>query len=96
MSSPIGGLRRGLRSVVIWVLISSVFSMFWVLDSAAQINVLLPVVVLVLATVALVAPTLGVHRSIRVAKASERSPPGRGAPNGARRRPDAAPRRCPT
>lgn len=59
--------------MVIWVLISSVFSMFWVLDSAAQINVLLPVVVLVLATVALVAPTLGVHRSIRVAKASELS-----------------------
>ena len=63
--------RKGLRSVVIWVLISSVFSMYWVLDSAGQVHEFLPVAVLMLVTVALVAPTLGVHRSIRAAKASE-------------------------
>lgn len=63
--------RKGLRSVVVWVLISSAFSMFWVLDSAGQANVLLPVGVLVLVTVALVAPTRGVHLSIVAAKASE-------------------------
>ncbi len=63
--------RKGLRSVVIWVLISSVFSIFWVLDSAGRVNIFLPVAVLVLVTAALVAPTLGIHRSIRVAKTNE-------------------------
>lgn len=56
---------------MIWVLISSVFSIFWVLDSAGQSNIVLPLVVLILVIVALVAPTLGIHRSIRLAKASE-------------------------
>ncbi len=63
--------RKGLRSVVVWVLISSAFSMFWVLDSAGQVNIVLSAVVLVLVPVALVAPTLGIHRSIRVAKTNE-------------------------
>jgi len=63
--------RKGLRSVMIWVLISSVFSMFWVLDSAGRVNIVLPALVLVLVAVALVAPTLGIHRSIRVAKTNE-------------------------
>jgi hypothetical protein len=63
--------RKGLRSLVVWVLISSTFAMFWVLDSAGQANVLLPGAVLVLAMMALVAPTRGVHRSIALAKAAE-------------------------
>ena len=63
--------RKGLRSVMIWVLISSAFSMFWVLDSAGQANALLPIAILVLVSMALVAPTFGVHRSIAIAKTSE-------------------------
>jgi len=63
--------RKGLRSVVVWVLISSAFSLFWVLDSAGRVNIVLPALVLVLVAVALVAPTLGIHRSIRVAKTNE-------------------------
>jgi hypothetical protein len=63
--------RKGLRSVVIWVLISSAFSMFWVLDSAGQANTWFPFAVLILVIVALVAPTLGIHRSIRAAKEKE-------------------------
>lgn len=63
--------RKGLRSVVIWVLISSAFSMFWVLDSAGQANAWLPLAVLILVIVALVAPTLGIHRSIKTAKGKE-------------------------
>jgi hypothetical protein len=52
-------------------LISTVFSMFWVLDSAGQANSALAVAVLGLAIVALVAPTSGVHRNIALAKATE-------------------------
>lgn len=63
--------RKGLRSIVVWVLASSAFSMFWVLDSAGQMNIVVPVLILALATMALVAPTLGVHHSISRAKASE-------------------------
>jgi hypothetical protein len=63
--------RKGLRSVVVWVLISSVFSMFWVLDSAGQANAVFPIGVLVLVTVALVAPTRGVHLRIVAAKTAE-------------------------
>jgi hypothetical protein len=63
--------RKGLRSVVVWVLISSALSMFWVLESAGQANVSIAVAVLALVTVALVAPTLGVHRSIAIAKVTE-------------------------
>lgn len=63
--------RKGLRSVVVWVLVSSAFSMFWVLDSAGQANIAFPIGVLVLVTVALVAPTRGIHLSIVSAKATE-------------------------
>ena len=63
--------RKGLRSVVVWVLISSALSMFWVLDSAGQANVVVPIGVLALVTVALVAPTRGVHLRIAAVKATE-------------------------
>lgn len=63
--------RKGLRSVLIWVLVSSTFSLFWVLDSAGRANVALPFVLLGLVVLALVAPTLGVQRNIAAAKAAE-------------------------
>ena len=63
--------RKGLRSVILWVSISTLFSMFWVLDSAGQANVVLSVAVLGLATAALIAPTSGVRRSIALAKSEE-------------------------
>ncbi len=63
--------RKGLRSVVLWVSISTLFSMFWVLDSAGQANPVLAIAVLALAIVALIAPTMGIRRNISVAKAAE-------------------------
>jgi hypothetical protein len=63
--------RKGLRSVALWVSISTLFSMFWVLDSAGQANPIVAAAVLGLATAALVAPTTGVHRNIAIAKAKE-------------------------
>lgn len=63
--------RKGLRSVAVSVLISVAISMFWLLDSAGQSNVLIPFVVLGLATAALLAPTLGVRRNVARTKARE-------------------------
>jgi len=63
--------RKGLRSVVVWVLISSAFSMFWVLDSAGQANVLFPIGVLALVALALIGPTRGIHQRIVAAKTHE-------------------------
>ncbi|MBW2386246.1 MAG: hypothetical protein JRG92_21675 [Deltaproteobacteria bacterium] len=63
--------RKGLRSLVVWVLISSALSMFWVLDSAGQANVTLAVGMLALMMVALISPTRGVHLRIAAAKAAE-------------------------
>jgi hypothetical protein len=65
--------RKGLRSLVVWVLISSALSMFWVLDSAGRANVSLAIGVLTLMMVALVAPTRSVHLRIAAAKATERA-----------------------
>ena len=45
--------------------------MYWVLDSAGQANVVLAIGMLTLVTVALIAPTRGVHRRIAAAKAAE-------------------------
>jgi hypothetical protein len=63
--------RKGLRSVVVWVLISLALSTLWVLDSAGQTNVPLAVLLLAVVTVALVAPTRGIHLRIAAAKAIE-------------------------
>jgi hypothetical protein len=46
-------------------------SVFWVLDSAGQANIALAAAVLGLATVALIAPTSGIRRTITVAKREE-------------------------
>jgi hypothetical protein len=63
--------RKGLRSVVIGVLFYMAFSLFWVLDSAGENNVILSGVGLVLVIGFLIAPTLGIHRSIKAAKMTE-------------------------
>ncbi|MBW2396158.1 MAG: hypothetical protein JRG95_18040 [Deltaproteobacteria bacterium] len=63
--------RKGLRSVLVWVLLSSVLSLFWVLDSAGQTNTQITVILLALVVLALVAPSLGVHRAIAAAKEAE-------------------------
>lgn len=65
--------RKGLRSVIVWVSISTAISMFWLLESAGRTNVVLAVAVLGLATTALVAPTRGARRRIVTAKARELS-----------------------
>ena len=71
LSTLLGFARKGLRSVVVWVLVSSVLSIFWVIGSAGQANVSVAVAMLAMVMVALVAPTLGVHQSISIAKATE-------------------------
>ncbi len=63
--------RKGLRSAVVWVLISSALSILWVLDSAGHNNVETAIGLLALVTVALVAPTRGIHLRIAAAKATE-------------------------
>jgi hypothetical protein len=63
--------RKGLRSVLVWVLLSSILSLFWVLDSAGQANTRIAVIMLGLVVLALVAPSLGVHRAIAAAKEAE-------------------------
>jgi len=63
--------RKGLRSVVVWVLVSSTLSLFWVIGAAGQANGSMVYVMVGLVLLALVAPTLGVHRSIAAAKAAE-------------------------
>jgi hypothetical protein len=63
--------RKGLRSAVVWVLISTALSILWVLDSAGQHNVETAIGLLALVTVALVAPTRGLHLRIAAAKATE-------------------------
>ncbi len=65
--------RKGLRSLVVWVLISLALSMQWVLDTAGQANATLAIGLLALVTVALVAPTHGIHLRIVAAKAIERA-----------------------
>jgi hypothetical protein len=64
-------VRKGQRSVVIWIVYSSIFSLFWVAGSAATANPFLLVVVLGLATAALLWPLTGVRRRIMAAKRAE-------------------------
>ena len=63
--------RKGLRSAMLWGSISAVFSMFWVLESAGQSNVGFAILVLGLASTAVVAPTNGFRRNIAKAKEAE-------------------------
>lgn len=63
--------RKGQRSVVLWVAVSSIVSMFWAVDSAGAINGLIAVVMVALVTAAFVLPALGLRGNIRAAKAAE-------------------------
>lgn len=64
--------RRGLRSALIWMTFSIVFSLFWLdVDTAARQNIYLLVGMLVMATGSFVVPLLGVHATIRSRKLSE-------------------------
>jgi hypothetical protein len=63
--------RKSQRSVVAWVLLSSVFSLFWVLESASEINFLVAMIQLLLVPAAFLLPAVGVRKSIRTAKAAE-------------------------
>lgn len=66
-------VRKGQRSVVIWILFSSLLSLFWFAGTAASLNQLVLVLVLVLATAALLAPLSGVRRRIVAVKQAELS-----------------------
>jgi hypothetical protein len=63
--------RRGLRSALMWVIFSIIFSLFWVGDAASEANLTLLVVVLTMATGAFVVPLVGVHYNILSVKRSE-------------------------
>jgi hypothetical protein len=64
--------RRGLRTVLLYAIGTAMFSLYWLApSSASSANLLLLVIFVVLATVALVLPVRGVHRSIRAMKQRE-------------------------
>ena len=64
--------RRGLRSALMWMVFSIVFSLYWIdIDTAAQLNIYLLVAMLAMATAAFVVPLLGVHTTVRSRKRSE-------------------------
>jgi hypothetical protein len=64
--------RRGLRSALMWVIFSIIFSLFWLGgDTAARQNIYLLVIVLAMASAAFVVPLLGVHSRIQSVKKSE-------------------------
>jgi hypothetical protein len=64
--------RRGLRTVLLYAIGTAIFSLFWLSPSTAgSANFALLILLLVLATAALVLPVRGVHRSIRRAKQAE-------------------------
>ncbi len=63
--------RRGQRSVLIWAVFSSIFSLFWLGDAAAQGNAALLIMILGIATAAYFIPLFGTRRNIRAAKQGE-------------------------
>ena len=63
--------RKGQRSLLIFILWSSIFSLFWLGPGAASMNAHTLVGVLALAGVVFLAPVLGVHGRIRAAKGAE-------------------------
>jgi hypothetical protein len=64
-------VRKGMRSVVIWVLFSSAFSLFWLIGTAAHANLFLLILLLGMATAAFLLPLAGVRRRIVAAKLRE-------------------------
>jgi len=64
--------RRGLRSALIWVVFSMIFSLFWVGDdTASRQNLALLIILLSMAIGAFVTPLLGVHNNILSVKRAE-------------------------
>jgi len=60
--------RRGQRSVLTWAVFLSIFSLFWLGDSAARSNFSLLVLVMSLATAAYFVPLIAIRRKIRATK----------------------------
>lgn len=63
--------QRGQRSVLTWALFLSVFSLFWLGDTAARSNVFMLVIVLGLATSAYFVPLFAIRKNIRATKHAE-------------------------
>lgn len=63
--------RKGQRSVVVWTVLSAIFSLFWLNDSAAAANVAVPVFLVALMGTAFLAPALGVRHRIHEARDRE-------------------------
>jgi hypothetical protein len=63
--------RFGQRSVVGWVLLMTIFSLFWVSDTAARANVVLPFAIAGVLIWVFAAPLAGVHQTIRTTKRRE-------------------------
>jgi len=63
--------RRGQRSVLTWAVFATIFSLFWLGDTAASVNLPLLVGVIGLATAAYFVPLLGLRKTIRAAKQVE-------------------------
>jgi hypothetical protein len=63
--------RRGQRSALTWVIFSSILSLFWLGDSAAQANLPGLVLILSMAAFAFIGPLAGLSQGIRVAKHAE-------------------------
>ena len=64
-------VRAGQRSIVAWVLMTTIFSLYWVSDTAARANVILPFAIAGVLVWVFVAPLTGVHRAIRATKQRE-------------------------
>jgi hypothetical protein len=63
--------RRGQRSALTWVLLSSIISLFWLGSYAAQVNLPVLVLALSMATFAFVGPLAALRQSIRAEKHAE-------------------------
>jgi hypothetical protein len=64
-------VRRGQRSALTWVLFSTIFSLFWLGDAAAQSNLSLLLVVLSMATFSFVGPLVALRQNIVAEKRKE-------------------------
>lgn len=63
--------RRGQRSALTWVIFSSILSLFWLGDSAAEANLPGLVLILSMAAFAFIGPLVGLSQGIRAAKHAE-------------------------
>jgi hypothetical protein len=63
--------RKGLRSTLLWVILTSIVSLFWLGPAPGRGNAIIVAVVLSLVTAAFVLPVRGVHHRIRASKRAE-------------------------